>query len=806
MSIKSLWPTKLISLSAVAAIGLSIAACSSPEERAKAHYESGKQLLEAGEFAKAGLEFRNALKFSEKLPSAWLGLAKVEEQRQNWPAVLDDLQHAIELDPKNLEALVQIAKLQLAAVQLDKALKNVNTANDIKKDDTDVLALRAAILFRLKDREGARNDAERALALNPDNPDAHAVLAADKMADGNSVAALQFIDRGLAKDQKNLGLLMFKLKIFEDNKDDAKLETVLRQIISSYPDMKEMRKALLGFLISRKRLPEAETEMRSAIAENPNDSERAMELVAFIGTVKGPDAARSELEKLIAAKPDVATYSMALAQMDFASNRSDAAIAGMEAIVAKGTPKEDVLRAQLLLTEMNLKLGQTEKAKVLVTKILSDDSKNAEALALRASISLDANEVDNAVADLREALNQEPNSIRFLIQLAHTHERQGAVGLANDRFVQALKISNYGPQIVLDYISFLQRRGKIDEVETIVADAVTRNPKDTRLLQELAKTKLNKQDWAGAQAIAETLKKIGDTSGVGDQIIGAIQLGQNKFDDSIATLKEAYTAKSSDQSTQPMYSLFFAYMKAGKIIEAEDFIQSVLKVNEKNAEARVLLGSIKLSQNKPEEAEVAYNLAIKNQPTSPIGYTALAKHYLSQGKIAEAEAVVKAGQEKLPHDADMNLILAGIFEQKNDFENAIAIYEKQLKATPDAVIFINNLASLLADHRTDAPSLDRARQLSQRLEAIDQPQLKDTLGWVAYRTGDYRTATTNLEDAVKKLPDIGLIRYHLGMTYIALKRDADAKEQFMKAEALAKGDNSLIEKIKAAKTSLGSGN
>ena len=145
-------------------------------------------------------------------------------------------------------------------------------------------------------------------------------------------------------------------------------------------------------------------------------------------------------------------------------------------------------------------------------------------------------------------------------------------------------------------------------------------------------------------------------------------------------------------------------------------------------------------------------------------------------------------------------------KSKNDVEGAIAVYDEQLKATPDALIVINNLSSLLADYRTDAESLERAYQLAQRLEAIDVPQFKDTLGWVAYRRGDYRNALLNLEQAAEKLPDLAIVKYHLAMTYVALKRNADAKDQFAKTDALLKADDPLKEKIRTALAGLEASN
>jgi tetratricopeptide (TPR) repeat protein len=788
----------------ILALGVAVAACSSPEERARAHYESGKVLLDAGEFIKAGLEFRNAIKFNDKLADAWAGLAAVEEQKQNWPVVFSSLQQVVELDIKNAEARIKLAKLQLAGNKLDQALKLINEANDLKKDDTDVLALRAAILFRLNDRDGARKDAERALSFNPDNPDAHAVLAADQMLDGNTVGALQFIDRGLMKDPNNLGLLIFKIKIFEDAKDDPKLEAVLRQVVAAYPKMNEMHQALLGFLLSRKRTADAEIEMRAMIAADPDDTARALDLVRFLGSVKGPAEGRLELEKLVAAKPGAADYKFALAQLDFAEKKVDVATASLEAIIAKGEPKEDVVRARLLLASMNIQLGQKDKAKTLIKDVLASDEKNADALALRANLSLDSGETDSAVADLREALNQQPNSVALLMLLGRALERQGAVELANERIAQAVKTSNYSPQIALDYIAFLGRRGKAAEAETVLSEAAARNPNDPRLLQALAQLRLSKQDWVGAQAAAEALKKVGDPSRVGEQIAGAVLLGQKKFDEGIETLKGAYT--SAPNAVQPMYSLFLAYVQAGKMAEAEAFLQSTLTANPSNADAHVLMGSLKMMQKLPKEAEASYKLAIERLPESPVGYIALSKYYLSQNQVAEAEAVLKTGRGKAPNDLGLSLVLAGLLESKSDVDDAIAIYDQQLRATPDALIVINNLSSLLADYRTDTESLERAYQLAQRLDSINVPQFKDTLGWVAYRKGDYRTALLNLEQAAEKLPGLALVKYHLAMTYVALKRIADAKDQFSKADALLKADDPLKEKIRTALASLEAGN
>ena len=223
-----------------------------------------------------------------------------------------------------------------------------------------------------------------------------------------------------------------------------------------------------------------------------------------------------------------------------------------------------------------------------------------------------------------------------------------------------------------------------------------------------------------------------------------------------------------------MAELVRAHLKAGQTKEAEAFIRSILANNPDNAEALVLMGSIQLAKNTPAQAEIYFKRAIEKKSTDVVGYRALAQFYTQQKKIDDALRIIRVGLKQQPDSFALRLALAGLLEIKGEHEPAIAEYESMLKEQPGSLIIANNLASLLADHRTDKDSLEQANTLALMLKRSNIPQFKDTLGWISYRRQDYRTAIPLLEEAAKALPNLAIVRYHLGMTYLATAQDQKA--------------------------------
>ena len=131
-----------------------LAGCGSPEQRAQNHVANGETLLAKGELAKAGVEFRNAIKLKKDFVPAWRGLVMVEERRANIQEASVALRSLVEYDPTNKEARLKLSRVFLTAGATDEALTQLSAF--VGHDEpVDAIATRAAVLLASKDADAA---------------------------------------------------------------------------------------------------------------------------------------------------------------------------------------------------------------------------------------------------------------------------------------------------------------------------------------------------------------------------------------------------------------------------------------------------------------------------------------------------------------------------------------------------------------------------------------------------------------------------------------------------------------------------
>jgi tetratricopeptide (TPR) repeat protein len=760
-------------LTVVAALPVFLLGCSSAEQRAQKYYENAEKFLAANDYPHAEIEFKNAIKAKKNFLPAYRGLATADEHQQQWSELPPVWRTIVELDPQDLDTKLKLGRLLLYGNATEEAKKLVSTID--APNNADLQALKAGIAFKSKDPATAVADANAALTLDPNNVDAIMLLAAVSLQNGDASGALATINKVPAANANDLRIQLFRLRIFQQQRDAGRIEAQLRNLINQYPKQLAFHQQLVRFYLEQNRMQDAESELRSF----NQSADVELELVRLLYATKGPEAAKTELATRMNAGGDVFPYQMALADVEYAQHDVDVSFKLLNQLASDKSSEEHALAAKLKLAQFQLDQKNADEAEKLVAEILRSDNRNIGALKLRATIEMNRAQFEPAINDLRSALNDQRRSVDLMMLMATAYERSGAIELADKQLADAMQASNYDTGVALTYVAFLQRRGNAQRGEDVLSDMVTRKPTDVRILTALAQAKLARRDWVVAQEIGDKILKLGAANGVADQILGAALGGQNQIDQSVAAFQDAVTAAPT--AAPPMASLVREYLIAKKPDRAIAFLQGVLKKDPANAEALVLLGSVQIANNTPDQAMRSFQTAIDKQPKDVNGYRALAELYTSQHDVPSAIKVVQAGLQQIPDNFTLHMTLAGIYETSGNYEDAIKEYESILVVQPGSLVAANNLASLLADHRSDKGSLERAETLVKSLRQSPVGQFKDTIGWVNYRAGDYRDAVPILEQAVAQLPNVPIMRYHLGMSYLATGQTAKAADEFRTA-------------------------
>lgn len=770
---KTISPLKILLFPA---IFLVISACSSPEEMKQEHYENGMELLEEEDFVKAKIEFRNALQIDEAFVPAWQGLSIVEEEEKAWMNLNSVLNRIIELEPANIDANVRLGKLMMMVDQLDRAVEISDAMLLVDNQHPEVQALRAAVLLKLGDTENAIAAANRALELEPGNLNAVQILAAERFSRRDYDGALAFINQSNEDISQNKDLMLISIMIFEAKNDLASAAEYYARLITAFPEDEDLRAGLVRFYVKHNNVDAAEAEVRNIASMDPANYEKSIDVVRFLNTYRGGDAAEAELNSLIQRGTDVVRYELALAEFYLTSNNRERAVEVLNRIVDRAGSSEDGLTARGRLGELAMAEGRNEDAARIVEEILEIDNANIIALEIRGSLNIGAERYDNAIQDLRIVLNEKPDSGRAALLLSRAYELTGSIELADDTLADALRFSENSADMAVAYANFLIKQSAIPRAEDVITSVLDVQPNNIELLQMLARIRLMRQNWIGAQQVADVLRELDREGVTATEIEGLALSGQQNYEESIAAFRSAY--QSGEGTSGSLSSLIGSYMRAGKADEAKEFLEGILQDNENNYQAQILLGQVQLNVGENDLAVASFEKAKSVDPENSAAYINLVSFHANQNDLSSALAVVDEGIAAATNKVGLNLVKAGIYEREEDYEMAISIYEDLIAQDNINDVVINNLASLLSEHRSDEASMLRAQELAARFRQSSVPHFKDTLGWIYYKVGDIQAATSLLQDVVEQMPNMAIFRYHLGMSYMAGERKEAAKREF----------------------------
>lgn len=775
-------------------LALVLVGCASPEERAKSYYEKGLSLLESDP-AKAKLEFQNALQMKSDMTDALYGLALVAEKQSDWKACFALLNQVLDNQPKHTEAIVKLAQLYLAAGDVAKAKDNANNALVISPGHLGAIMVLAAIDLKDNQLAAAVEKANQVLQKDPKNIDAHMLLASERFSQMDLTGALSYLDKGIAIDPKSVLLQLFKVNVQVASGNIKDAESTFKSLVDALPNDIELRKEYSKFLLQHDNPQEAEVQLRKIIALDDTSLQNKLNLVQFLLKTKGPKEGRQALEEFVKQAPD--NFELNFQLVDLYESQKDMVSAEkqLRQIIETAGNKHEGLNAKVKVATKLLSRQKKAEAMQLIQEVLDADPRFVDALIVKAGVAIDDMQYESAILDLRSVLRDQPSSAQAYYFIARAYELTGSKALAEESYTKALDLSKYSASYAVPYAKSLMGKKEITRAEEVLQNTLKRHPGNIMATRLLAQIKLAKNDFAGAKAIADSVKNASN-SNLSELIEAEVLMRQGDDAGSIALLETAYKKMPNDMQT--ITAIVRIHLNKQRTDAAKAFLDTVLVTNPNNYDAKLLLAQVYEASRESSKAQEIFTNIIALEPKRVEAYQQLASSYAKAGNLAAAKTVIENGLAANPKSEPLYMLLAEVHQMNNQHKAAIAVYDKILQQNSSQLVALNNYVSIVADYETDPKVIADAYTRAQKLKAAGVPQFADSVGWISYRVEKLDEAEQQLNEAIAKFPDNATFHYHLGKVYLAKKDQTKAKESLEKALSLSKNqDKALAAEIAA---------
>ena len=751
-----------------------LASCSrDPKVQAQRYVENGNKFFEKGKFKEASIMYRRALQKDLKFGEAYYRLALTEIQLAAFGDAVRSLRRAVELQPDNADAAVKLADIYMVASTQDK-----QHTEEYLKD--------------------AKELADKLLAKDGKSYDGHRIEGQIALLKGDAPGAVAQLEAAtrVKPDQTDLAMAYFQALAANKQTDEA--EKLALDVVDKHPTFAPMYDALYMYYMNGKKTAQAEGILKRKVEKNAGKANFRVQLAAYYLLTQQ----RAEYDKTMQALNDEKQYPDGhLVAGDFyfyRARETDAARTQYEA-GEKAFPKEKAIY-QKRLVELFATTGKNAEANQLLAEILKDNSKDSDAIAMRAALMLttgDAAQINQAVNDLQSLVAKTPDNHLLHFNLARGYLAKNDGEQARLQLEAAIKLR---PDFLIArdmlariYLNKKDYAGALKQAEDTIA--INKNDLDARLVR------------------STSLIALGNTSKARDELDAILQAVPNNAEARYQSGFLAYQQRNYKLAQESFAQLSKINPKDSRgllgtveTMAAENHLGEGIKLVE-DAVARepgrrdlvLALANLYVRDMRYDAALARYQELLKTEPKSSDLLLRLAETQRRKGDINGAIDTFRRASQVSPTDSRPLLQLGLLLDGTGRRDQAKPVYEQVLKITPDQPVALNNLAFIKAE---DGQDLDEALTMAQRARQgmPNSPDVMDTLGWIYLKKNLSDDAVRTFRGLVEAEPKRAMYHYHYGMALLQKGDKPSAKRELETAIKFnpSKDDAGKIQKLLAS--------
>jgi tetratricopeptide (TPR) repeat protein len=584
--------------------------------RKDAYLHKGHTLLDAGNFNKARIEFRNALQIAPNDGEIRFENGLVAEKLGDLRQAAQFYQGAIDVKPDDIRARVALGRIYLMGSAPDLALATIEPAILKHPDDPGLLTVRAAARVQLKNPVAALEDAERAVKLAPTYEDAVSVLADIYQGNERTDAALALLERAVKQMPNAVNLRLQLARLYVDRGQASQAEMLLVDLIHFKPADKTNRLQLAILYSRENRTDEAERVLRDGIKALPAERDLKIALVDLLASRRSRDLAEKQLLDFSAQDPKDYELRFALARFHEQGKEPARAESVYKQVIAASGFDGPGITARDHLALLRLEQNDIAGAQRLIAEVLAKSPRDDDALFLRGSLAVAHKDPKTAIADLRAVLGNRPQSTRVMRLLGRAYLANGDAALDQEMMQRAVVADPSDASARLDLAQLLIANGKPEQARPIIDELIQQQPDNTAARELQFKIAAAGEDVASAKAAAVAMVAINPKLAIGYYYQGVAAEMEHHASEAMQFYR--YAIEREPKSWLAYRSLALAQAHEQDDGVAEATLESAIEKVDTPEPLEAALGGLYERGGKPDAAVQVYENGLRHSPNSEL--------------------------------------------------------------------------------------------------------------------------------------------------------------------------------------------
>ncbi len=603
----------------------------------------------------------------------------------------------------------------------------------------------ARALLQKGDLRGANLQLRTAVRDEPDNADAHALLAQLQLAGDDPIAAEREIKRAMALKWDHAGALAVLSQAYMRQ---GKWQAILDDIPASGATPEQTAYFLMARAVAQRGLKDvagANATLAEAERIAPQNAEIHLTAARFAVADKKPDVAMDEVDRSLALEPNRADSLQMKAQLLAAKNDRDGAIAELTSAIKAAPARSDLMveRAVLLIAA-----NKDKEATDDINAVLAREPKTPSALFMKAVLLIRGGKFADANETLQQIDAQLPAFQRGLYFKAMVKAAVGQTAQAQDaiiayanrnptdldgvRLLARIELTAKRPDVAIPFLlRAVQGGAKDPELLDLLGQAYAMDGKQDEAARVLQQASASSSNPAQLSRVAAARLQMGDLAGAATDLQHSIDIAPSQ--------------------PAAMEALVGTAIRLGELDRAQEALDQLRKQVGDTEVVGNLSGVIKLARLDPQGALADFTATAEKFPDSVPARLNEAKVLLQLNRPNDAIPVLQGVLDKHPAQADALSLLSQILIAQKRAPEAIATAERARKAEPNNLGLVQGEAQIYASTK----EYDKALQVldSAKVDGKTPVALLPLLGRLQLAAGQTDAAKRTFADLVAAEPN-----------------------------------------------------